>query len=264
MPQNHVELTNIFNSITQSLIENQQTLNQSDEYNQNHGDNMVQTFETITRALQEKQGKTDSSALSYAARKLARTTTSKSGQLYAQNLAQAATRFKGKPVDSRGALQLLQTLIGGGQTPQAGSGSGDVLGTLLGGLTGEQPSQAQPDAAGGDLLGALLGGLAGGQPSQAQSGTQAAGGDVLGTLLGGLVGSQNTGAGLSDGLDLGDLVTAGKAYFQAKQGGGSTMQALVQAFMSVSGMGKSADRSQSTSLVVNSFLQALSSSGSQG
>ena len=138
-------------------------------------------------------------------------------------------------MDSRGALQLLQTLIGDGQTPQAGADSGDMLGALLGGMTGEQ--EAQPAAAGGDMLGDLLGGLAG---------------------------SQNTGAGLSNGLDLGDLVTAGMAYFQAKQGGGSTMHALVQAFMSVSGMGKSADRSQSTSVVVNSFLQALSSSGSRG
>jgi hypothetical protein len=51
---------------------------------------------------------------------------------------------------------------------------------------------------------------------------------------------------------------------QAKQQGGSTAQALIQAFMSASGMGKSADRTQSTQLVVNSFLQALASSKKSG
>ena len=259
MPQNHVELASIFQSVTQALIENQQTLNQKDEYNQNHGDNMVQTFTTITRALQEKQGKPDSTALSYAARKLARSTTSGSGKIYAQNLAQAATKFKGKPVDERGAMDLLQTLIGGGQSSTAG---GDMLGTLLGGALGGGQAPAQSSGAGGDLLGALLGGAMGGEQAPAQS--SGAGGDLLGALLGGMSSSQSSGSGLSDGLDLGDLMTAGMAYFKAKQSGGSTMQALVQAFMAVSGMGSSRERTQSTSLVVSSFLEALKSTGAQG
>ena len=92
-----------------------------------------------------------------------------------------------------------------------------------------------------------------------------AGGDLLGALLGGAMGgNQSSGSGLSDGLDLGDLVTAGMAYFKAKQSGGSTMQALVQAFMAVSGMGSSRERTQSTSLVVSSFLEALKSTSAQG
>jgi len=254
MSQNHIELASLFQSVTQSLAQNQQALNQADEYNQDHGTNMVRSFQTITRALQEKQGKPDSTALSYAARKLARTTTSKSGQLYAQGLSQAATQFKGKQVDERGAMQLLQTLIGGGQAPQ-----GDILGTVLGGMAGGQPTQAQ--AGGDDLLGALLGGMAGSQPAQSQAGAQAQGGDMLGALLGGLAGGGTSGGGLQDGLDMGDLLQAGMAFFQAKQSGGSTMQALLQAFMAVSGMGKSADRTQSTELVVSSFLQALGASG---
>jgi hypothetical protein len=47
---------------------------------------------------------------------------------------------------------------------------------------------------------------------------------------------------------------------QAKQQGGSTAQALIQAFMTASGMGSSTHRTQSTQLVINSFLQALGSS----
>src|SRR5512138_773201 len=102
MPQNSLDLAGIFGMITQSLAENQQSLNQADTYNQDHGDNMVQTFQTITSALQQKSGSSDSTALRYAASQLSRKTTSGSGQLYAQNLAQAADRLKGKSIDMQG------------------------------------------------------------------------------------------------------------------------------------------------------------------
>jgi len=101
MPQNRVDLVNIFKTVTQTLAQNQQSLDQADEYNHDHGTNMVQTFQTITSSLQQKQGKSDSTALTYAAKKLTKTTTSGSGQLYAQGLSQAAAKFKGKKVDSK-------------------------------------------------------------------------------------------------------------------------------------------------------------------
>jgi len=262
MPQNRVDLINIFKTVTQTLAQNQQALDQADEYNHDHGTNMVQTFQTITNSLQQKQGKSDSTALAYAAKNLAKNTTSGSGQLYAQGLTQAAAKFKGKKVDSKGALGLLQTLIGGGQTSQQASqsGSSDMMGALLGQLTGG--AQSQPSGASGsgsDMLGALLGQLAGGEQSQ-PSGASGSGGDVLSSLLGGLTGNQHSGSSSGGGLDLGDLLNAGMSYMQAKQQGGSTAQALIQAFMAASGMGNSADRTQSTSLVVNSFLQTLATS----
>ena len=58
---------------------------------------------------------------------------------------------------------------------------------------------------------------------------------------------------------MGDLLNAGMAFMQAKQSGGSTATALIQAFVAGSGMGNSNHRTQSTQLVVNSFLQALGS-----
>lgn len=291
MAQDRVELANIFQAVTQTLAQNQQALNQADEYNHDHGTNMVQTFETITQALQEKQGKSDRTALAYAAKKLSKGSTSSSGQLYGQALAQAATQFKGKQVDTRGAMQLLQTLIGGGQTAQTGqpgqqAAGGDLLGSLIGGQMGgtqsqpkpkpqtggedllgslvggtmggaqSQPMQSQPSA-GGDLLGSLLGGLTGGAQSQPQQNQPPAGGDLLGSLLGGLTGGGSASSGASNGLDLGDLLNAGMSYLQAKQSGQSTAQALIQAFVGASGMGRSAHRTQSTGLVVDSYLKAL-------
>jgi hypothetical protein len=262
MTQNRVDLINISQTVTQTLTQNQQALNQADDYNHDHGTNMVQTFQTITNSLQQKQGKSDSSALAYAAKKLSQNTGSGSGQLYAQGLTQAAAKFKGKSVDSKGALDLLQTLIGGGQTPQQGTqpAGGDMLGTLLGQLTGGVQSQpsgaAQPS---GDILSTLLGGLAGGTQTQ-QSQTAQQGGDMLSSLLGGLTGGQTTSSGSGSGLDLGDVVNAGMSYMQAKQSGQSTAGALIQAFMAASGMGNATHRTQSTGMVVNSFLQALAGS----
>ena len=276
MTNSGVDLVSLFQTVTQTLAQNQQGLNQADVYNQDHGTNMVQTFQTITEALKEKSGSADSTAMAYAAKKLEASTRSSSGHLYAQGLNQAATQFKGKKVDAQGAMQLLQTLIAGGQVapkpqtpapapqPQApAAGGDDMLGQLLGGLMGGQTAQAPqpqaPAAGGDDMLGQLLGGLMGGQTAQApQPQAPAAGGaDMLGALLGGLTGSSGTQSNAQDGLDMGDLLNAGMAYMAAKQQGGSNAQALLQAFLAGSGMGTAPHRQQSTQLVIGSFLQAL-------
>lgn len=264
MPTNkqRVDLAGLFQSVTDSLAENQQQLDHLDEYNHDHGDNMVQTFQTITNALEKKKGSTDGAALAYAAKQLSRSANSSSSKLYADNLAQAAVQFKGKQVDSKGALELLSTLIGAGQTQSApqtqsqGMAGADMLGALLGGMGGAQQQPQQPQTSGaGDLLGALLGGMGGAQQQPQQP--QSAGGDLLGSLLGGLTG-QSTGSGQSSGLGLDDLLAGGMAYLQAKQSGQGNAQALIQAFLAASGMGQSAHRQESTQVVVQSFLQALS------
>lgn len=262
MANNGVNLASLFQAVTQSLAENRQSLNQADTYNQDHGDNMVQTFETITQALQEKQGKPDSAALNYAAKQLLKNTSSGSGKLYAEGLSQAATQFKGQQIDPQAALQLLQTLIGGGQTaaqPAQANASGDVLGSLLGGLLGGTENTSQPTSSqtGGDALGSLLGGLLGGTENTSQSTSSQGSGDALGSLVGSLLGGTQTASQDNSGFGLDDLVNAGLTFMQAKQSGGSNMEAAIKAFLAVSGMGGTSDRTQSTELVVRSFLQAL-------
>ncbi len=278
MAQSNIDLATLFQTVTQSLVENQQALDQADTINRDHGDNMVKTFQTITNALEKKQGATPSAALKYAAKTVSKSSASGSAQLYSQNLAQAATQFKGKGIDAQGALQLLSTLIGAGQGGGA-QGGGDALGSLLGGLMGgnAQAQQApasihgaqagvgqtsQPSSAGSDMLGALLTGLSGGnaKPQQPQ---QTGGADMLGALLGGLTGGNQQGNANSSqqnsGFDLSDLLAAGMGYMQAKQQGQTSMQAFVQAFVAGSGMGNTQHRNQSTAIVVQSFLSALSS-----
>jgi hypothetical protein len=271
MADNSALLANIFQTVTKTLAENQHTLNQADEQNHDHGTNMVQTFQTITRSLGEKKESSPSDALAYAAQRLTKETASGSGKMYAQNLTNAAAQLKGKNIDPNTALQLLQTLIGSGQQPQQQHSSqpagSDLLGSLLGGLTGGGQSQAQqqtPQSAGNDLLGSLLGGLTGQAQAQPQQQTsQTGGGDLLGSLLGELTGGGNTQANsnpttpANNGLDMGDVLNAGMAFMQAKQSGGSNASALIQAVVAGSGMGNSNHRVQSTQLVANSFLQAL-------
>ena len=169
MGDNSALLANIFQTVTKTLADNQHSLNQADDQNHDHGTNMVQTFQAITHSLEDKKDSPASDALAHAAQQLSKETVSGSGKLYAQNLATAATQLKGQTIDPNNALQLLQTLIGGGQSQQpqqqtGQSAGGDSLGSLLGGLTGaeqSQPQQQAPLPAGGDLLGSLLGGLTG-------------------------------------------------------------------------------------------------------
>jgi len=238
MPQNSVDLAGIFGMVTKTLAENRQSLNQADVYNQDHGNNMVQTFQTITEALQQKKNSSDSAALKYAAKQLSQKTTSSSGQLYAQHLSQAAGQFKGKSIDAQSALQLLQALIGSGQASQpAAQPASDPLSALLGGLVGGEAPQPPGEQPGGDLMSTILGGLAGGEANS--------------------TGAQQGGFGMQN------LLAAGMAFFQSRQSGDSNTQALVEAFMAGSGMGNTTHREQSTQLVVNSFLQALNSFGNK-
>ena len=262
----NIDLSTIFQTVTKELVKNQQSLNQADGYNQDHGDNMVRTFRTITRSIntKKKQGGSDSAALAYAAKRLSKSGTGQSAQLYTQGLTRAAAQLEGKQIDRRSGMQLLQTLIGGGQaasqTSQSSQG-GDLVSSLLGGMMGSSQSQESSPAQGGDLLSSLLGGMMGGSEPQTQQAGAAQGGGLLGSLLGGLSGAtgSGSGAGLQDGLDIGDLLSVGMAFMQYKQQGKNTLEALVAAFMQMSGMGGSKDRTQSTELVVSSFLQALGS-----
>ena len=248
MANNSELLANIFQAVTNTLVENKQVLNQADDQNHDHGTNMVKTFQAISNSIENKKESPASDALAYAASQVSKEATSGSGKLYAQNLATAANQFKGQAIDPQAAVQLLQTLIGGGQTAQQMTQSGK--------------EQQNTQSTGGDLLGSLLGGLTGSGESTQQP-TESTGGDLLGSLLGGLTGSgssqatANSSANANSGLDLGDLLNAGMAFMQAKQSGGSTGSALLQAVLAGSGMGTSNHRQQSTQLVANSFLQAL-------
>jgi len=88
MPETNLDLLTLFQSVTETLKENQTSLNEADTYNHDHGDNMVKTFEVINKALEQKPDAAMSDQLAYASQKLAKSSKSGSAQLYAQNLAE--------------------------------------------------------------------------------------------------------------------------------------------------------------------------------
>jgi len=206
MAQAQLNLAGLFGQVVSTLTENKQQLNQADSHNGDHGDNMVEIFSVITEAMESKRDAAPSDQLAYASQ-LLKQRESGSAQVYSQSLFQAAQDFQGQSVTSGNAIQLVQTLLGGGQ-PAPKPTASDPVGNLLGGLLG------------------------GGQPQQ---------GD--------------------DGLDAGDLLNAGLAFLSAKQSGDSNMEAMVDAVVASSNMGTTDHRSQSTALVANTLLQAVSGLG---
>ena len=225
-----VDLAKVFGTVAKTLAENRESLNSADDYNHNHGDNMVQTFDMITRAMKEKKKASPAEQLEYAAQLLRQQSSSGSAQLYAEGLADASASLAGqKSINANNAMQLVQALLGTGQSaPQSSSGSGaDLLGSLLGGLAGGQ-SAPQPAEGGSDLLGSLLGGLTG------QGGNQQ-----------------------GSGIDMNDLLAAGMSFMQAKQQGQSNMDALLGALVGSSRMNTTNARTQSGTLVANTLLQVL-------
>jgi hypothetical protein len=234
-----IDLAKLFGTVAKTMVQNQSSLNAADDYNHDHGDNMVEVFDVITKAMKEKSTATPAQQLAYASQLLEQKTKSGSGKLYAENLKDASAQLgTAKKVTPDNAMTILQSLLGAKGTIPA-------------------QSQSQGGSLGGDLLGSLLG-AATGSSSGSSAGT---GGDLLGSLLGGLTGAgagSGSQTGQQQGIDIGQLLNAGMTFAQAKQSGKSNLDAILNAVVSSSKMNTSTARTQSGTLVANTLLQALS------
>lgn len=235
MSNTTVDLAKLFKAASKSLVENQTALNQADDYNHNHGDNMVEIFKLINKAMTAKKTASPSDQLEYASELLAKKGTSGSAAAYSQGLSRAAQQFQGRQVSAENAVELISSLMGSKTAQQQGGGSAaDLIGTLLGGSTQSQESDTS-----GDMLGSLIGGLMGGSgKSQPQAG--------------------------SSGIDANDLLNIGMQLFQAYQsssgkssGQGSDLAGtLLDTLLSGSAMSSSSHRTQSGKLVADALLTA--------
>lgn len=226
-----LNLSTVFKEITKVLATNRQQLDDADEYNHNHGSNMVHTFNLIQQAVASKETEPASEQLAFASKILADQSTGSTAQIYAEGLAKASQEFVGKDFNAstagtlinsmmgmgggteRGAGDFLSTLLGSLSKPEAQQETQapapaqptDLFGSLIGNLTAQQPvdtTPSQPDVS--DLLGGLLGGMTGQQQTPATS-NQPDMSDLLGGLLGGLTGSASSSSQSSSG-GIGDLV----------------------------------------------------------
>ncbi|MBN2554609.1 MAG: DAK2 domain-containing protein, partial [Anaerolineales bacterium] len=216
-------------TVAKVLSSNQSKLNAMDDYNHDHGDNMVNIFNAATKALSSSSGASISKSLANAAGQVA-ALPSGSAKTYAQGFTRAAQEFKGKKkLDANDAISLVTALMGS-QKPEPQTAGADALGSLLGALTSSQPQQS---SGAGDALGGLLGALTGDAPSgQGDDGIDA--GDVAGMLLRG-----------------------GMAFMQAKNTGDDPLSAGVQALLATSSVGDSSHRQESAALVTKGLLAAL-------
>jgi hypothetical protein len=277
MPEPEIDLYTLFNSVTKTLKEEQDHLNEADTYNHDHGDNMVNNFKAITKALKQEKDASPSDQLSFASQTLLKSSSSASAKLYSEGLSRAANQFRGQStLNPTDAISLIQALMGGAQISQhAGSTTqgqpsdmmGNLLGALLGGgqtsHSGTESTESQTTDMLGGLMGALLGG--GGADSQAAQPEQAQSADVLGEIMGTFLGSDKpnppsqTGSSNKNvgGIDVNDLLGMGLAYLQANQQGKSPMEAIIQAIMAGGQMNESPHHSQSGQLVTSTMLNTI-------
>lgn len=81
-------------------------------------------------------------------------------------------------------------------------------------------------------------------------------GGILGSLLSSFTGAgKDANENADDKLDMNDLLRAGLAFYQSRQEGDSNTEAVLDALMAASPMGKSPDRSQSGSLVASTIMK---------
>jgi hypothetical protein len=223
------DLATVFQAVSGNLVQHQASLNQADDYNHDHGDNMVEIFGVINQAIGAKRDKKPAEQLAYASQLLEQRSQSGSAKIYASGLSQASQQFKGKTVTPDNMSMLLQSLLGG-----------------------QAPGQQSPNTA-ADLLGSLMGGVAGGQAAGSQPASTPT--DLLGGLLGGAVGSQSTSS--QPGLDMGDILNAGMAFMSSQQQGDSGVQSAIKAFVAATQAGQKPHRAQSGELVANTIIQLL-------
>lgn len=158
MPPSQLDLARIFQAVSSTLAQNQDSLNQADTYNHDHGTNMVQVFNTISKAVSKKQGDDTAAQLAYAGKQLLKGQHSGSAELYGKGLLDAAQKFQGQQLTADNAMQLVQSLLGAQQQPPPAPqppAAGGLLGSLLGGLSGSAGSNGLSDGIdAGDLLNA--------------------------------------------------------------------------------------------------------------
>ena len=160
MTNGQIDLLKLFSQVTKTVKKNQTTLNQADEYNHDHGDNMVEIFDVITQAMKAKKNAAPADQLEYAAQLLRNKSQSGSANLYASGLEQAAKQVLGQEVNTGTVLTILQTLMGGGAAPKGAAGGGDMLSSLLGQLGGGSSAESGQGFDLGNLLSAGMGYMA--------------------------------------------------------------------------------------------------------
>lgn len=219
MAKTELNLVNLFQAVSTALTENKTSLNEADTYNHDHGDNMVKIFQLASQAMQKKKDATPTEQLSYAGKQIQTQLNSGSAKIYADGLLRASDQLQ-----NRQQLQADDVI--------------KLIQSIMGTVNQTQGTTDNQQST--DALSTLLGSL-GADLTNSQSGPQS---------------GQSQSAG---GLDINNLLAAGRAFLESRQRGESNIEALLDAVVSGSQMSSSPARVQSGKLVTNTLLQLLGS-----
>lgn len=214
-------LAPVFRSAAERLEANRPALNQADPYNGNHGDHMVEIFQTAASAAGEISLEDLPAALESAARRLAVLEGNGTAQVYARGLTQFASQFRRYGIQMNDLTSYVQGLL-----RQEGNNAAQP----------PSPAAGGPGVKSGDILKALVAGLEGWQKSEAGEPTEANGGKLL---------------------DMGYLFDLGVAYMQAKQRNATKAETIADAAAEVSPLGKVPHRRTSGKLALQALLEAM-------
>ena len=131
-----LNLNTLFKSVTQALSKEQDSLNEADTYNHDHGDHMVKIFDVIQSAVAKKTDLPIADQLAFASKEVEKKADSGSGKLYAEGLANAARSFVGNDLTPDNIGLLVNNLLSVKQSEDAQDSGDGLLGGLLSGLTG--------------------------------------------------------------------------------------------------------------------------------
>jgi len=146
-----INLSTIFQTVTERLTKQKDSLNTADTYNHDHGDHMVQIFDLIQTAVSKKSDKPISNQLEYASEEVTKKADSGSGKLYAQGLLHAAQDLSGSKLDAGGISTLVKDLLNV-EEPEPAQQESNVLGSLLSGFMGTSEEKSEDSAFGVDDL----------------------------------------------------------------------------------------------------------------
>ncbi len=155
------DLSVLFQAALDCLIEQRQVLNQVDEFNNNHGDHMVEIFQAAVAAARQEDQTDLAEAMENASLALRGLAGNGSASVYARGLEQFARQFRQHSITLDDLLFYGQNLLREeNNREQAAPGSvpsGTVLKALASGLTGWSQSESEKAGKAHSLsLGALF------------------------------------------------------------------------------------------------------------
>lgn len=130
---NNINLSPLFQSVTERLTENKEQLNQADTHNHDHGDHMVEIFQLIQTAVSQKSDAPVNEQLAHASEVVAKESNNGSAKLYSQGLSNAAEQYKDTDLNQDTFGNFIRSFLGAEET--AASQNNSQLGSLFSNLS---------------------------------------------------------------------------------------------------------------------------------